>query len=142
MPRSLRQYDIKFLFSQVSLTLARIVVGKMVSLFFFNVISKIDWSYLALSLVEIEYTSRKLKLVSFFATWSIWKSPNFEEQCAKFTETYIAIKVVPKGFELTDLKLWEISNSSHDYQTFTNRSACHSLVLAGINKNIFMAYNL
>ena len=66
MPRSLRQYDIKFSFSQVSLTLAKIVVDKMVSLFFFNVISKIDWNYLALSLVEIEYTSRKLKLVSFF----------------------------------------------------------------------------
>ena len=62
--------------------------------------------------------------------------------CAKFTETYIAIKVVPKRFELTDLKLWEIINISHDYQTFTNRSTCRFLVLAGINKNIFMAYNL
>ena len=56
---------------------------------------------------------------------------------AKFTETYIAIKVVPKQFELTDLKLWEIINTSHDYQTFISRSACNFSILADIKKQFY-----
>ena len=51
-------------------------------------------------------------------------------KCSKIAGTCIAIKVVPKQFEFTDLKLWEIINTSHDYQTFTNRSACHFFILS------------
>ena len=137
MPRLLRslQYDIKFSFSQVSLTLAKNVVGKMISLLL-NILTSFyrrNFSCLKFGWNWIYF--KEIKTGEFF--WDVInrKKSKFWGATAPNLLKHIAIKVVPKRFELTDLKLWEIIISD-DCQTFTDRSACHFLILTGISKNI------